>query len=117
MTNIHSQHRERLRRRYINEGLENFEPYELLEMILFYANSRQDVRPIAERLLAKFGTLSKVFDAPREELMKIEGIGEKSAALLTLIPKYITQYTIDKTITRPLMRTPQDVGQLLPGFV
>ena len=82
---IHDGHRKRLRQRFLQEGLEHFTDVQVLELVLFYAISRQDTNPIAHALLDHFGSLSQVMDAPVEELCKVEGIGENTAAYLHLI--------------------------------
>lgn len=78
-------HRERLKRRFLNEGLENFEPHNVLELLLFYAIPRIDTNPIAHRLMDRFGSLSEVFNASVSELCSVEGIGENAAVFLKLM--------------------------------
>ena len=72
-------HRERLKRRFLNEGLRNFEDYQALELLLFYVIPRKDTSPIARTLIQRFGSFSAVLEAPLEELKKVEGMGESSA--------------------------------------
>jgi len=57
---IHQGHRERLRVRFLEEGLDGFEDHQVLELLLFYAIPRTDTNPIAHRLINRFGTLSAV---------------------------------------------------------
>ena len=75
-------HRERLRRRFRSEGLDNFEPHEVLELLLFYVIPRGNVNHIGHRLISHFGSLSGVFNAKYEELMTVEGVGEQAALSL-----------------------------------
>lgn len=98
--NIHSGHRERLKKRFLNKGIESFEDHEILEMLLFYSISRRDTNPIAHSLCEKFGTLSKVFDANFDELMQVKGISEHSALLIKIIPQLCQRYTADKTLAK-----------------
>lgn len=58
---------------------------QLLELALFYSVPRRDVRPLAESLLARFGSLSGVLDASAAELCEIAGVGEHSALFLGLL--------------------------------
>ena len=58
MDNIHKGHRQRLKDRFLKEGLENFSDVHVLELLLFYAIPRKDTNPIAHRLLATFGSLA-----------------------------------------------------------
>lgn len=78
-------HRQRLRDRFRNGGAEALPDYELLEMILFRVFPRGDTKPIAKRLLAKFGTFAEVVSAPPQRLQEVEGIGERAIDELKLI--------------------------------
>ncbi len=84
---IHDGHREKMRARFLNGGLEGFADHEVLELLLFYAIPRRDTNETAHRLLQRYGSLAAVFNAPVEDLMKAEGIGERAAILLKLIPQ------------------------------
>lgn len=82
---LHDKHKERLRRRYLEEGsFDNFYDHEILEMLLNYAIVRGNTNEIAHRLIDRFGSLDGVFEARYEELMKINGIGEKSATIIKM---------------------------------
>src|SRR5690349_14394846 len=78
-------HRGRLRARFENGGAEAVPDYELIEMILFRALPRVDTKPIAKRLLARFGSFAEVVSAPAERLKEVEGVGERAVAELKLI--------------------------------
>jgi DNA repair protein RadC len=78
-------HRKRLRERFQNGGADAVPDYELLEMILFRAFPRIDTKPIAKRLLAKFGSFADVVSAPAERLKEVEGVGERAVEELKLI--------------------------------
>ena len=78
-------HRSRLRERFSNGGAHALPDYELLEMILFRVFPRGDTKPIAKRLLAKFGTFSEVVSATPERLKEVEGIGDRAVVELKLI--------------------------------
>ena len=90
--NLHEGHRKRLKQRFINDGLSTFEDHNILELLLFYSVPRSDTNEIGHRLLKQFGSLSNVFDAPVEELCKVDGIGEHSAVLIKLIPEICNIY-------------------------
>ena len=93
---LHEGHRERMRKRAINEGLTGFEPYQLLELLLFYGIPRVDTNQIAHKLIDTFGSFSRVLDAPIEELRRVSGIGENAAILLKLLPQFCEQYYLDR---------------------
>lgn len=78
-------HRERLRQRFIQGGPDALQDYELIELILFMAIPRRDVKPLAKELLAKFGGLPKLFAASINELQAIDGISQNTAIALKAI--------------------------------
>jgi DNA repair protein RadC len=80
-----SGHRERLRARFDSTGLDGFADHEILEFVLFMVIPRQDTKPVAKRLLKEFGSLEAVFAASAETLVKVKGVGDKSARFLTLV--------------------------------
>ena len=83
---IHTGHREKMRDRFIHDkGFENFEDHQILELLLFYANSRSDTNPLAHTLLDEFGSLKGVLEARPEQLMQVKGIGKQQAVLLSMV--------------------------------
>jgi len=91
---MHEGHRHRLRERFRREGLENFEPHEVLELLLFYARARGDVNPLAHALLDTFGSLRGVLEAPMEQLMSVCGVGEETAALIAAMVPMFRRYEL-----------------------
>lgn len=89
---LHDGHRQRLIQRFLEEDLDNFEPHNVLELLLFYAIPRKDTNELAHVLMDTFGSLKGVFDAPYEELIKVAGIGPNTAALLKLVPSLTRTY-------------------------
>lgn len=89
---LHDGHRQRLIQRFLEEDLDNFEPHNVLELLLFYAIPRKDTNELAHVLIDTFGSLKGVFDAPYEELIKVTGIGPNTAALLKLVPSLTRTY-------------------------
>lgn len=96
--NLHGGHRERLRKRFIREGLESFEDHQVLELILFYAIPRGDTNEIAHRLMEHFGRLSAVFDARVSDLQQVKGIGEQAAILINTLPALMRRYYRDRIV-------------------
>jgi DNA repair protein RadC len=94
-------HRDRLRARFLENGPEALQDYELLELVLFMAIPRRDVKPLAKDLLKKFGSLPALLNAPVEEILKIEGISDNTAIAL----KAITA-TAHRMMKRELMNQP-----------
>ena len=84
MAGEHDGHRQRMRERFLSGGLESFADHEVLELMLFYAIPQRNVNPLAHSLLARFGTLHSVLEAPVADLMKVDGVGQHTALLLSL---------------------------------
>lgn len=89
---LHSGHRERVKQLFLISGLDSFSPHAVLELLLFYAIPQKDTNPIAHELMQKFGSLSGVFDAPIEELQKVNGIGKSASVLIKMIPQLCRLY-------------------------
>jgi DNA repair protein RadC len=85
-----------LRQRYKNEGLDNFQPHEVLELLLMYAIPRKDTNGIGHALIEKFGSLANVFEASHEELCKVDGIGDTAAGILKLMIDVNRRYLLSK---------------------
>lgn len=79
---LHAGHRDRLRSRFIKTGAESLQDYELLELLLFYAIPRRDVKVIAKEMLRSLGSVQRVLAADISDLTKFKGITENSAVLL-----------------------------------
>lgn len=99
--NPHSGHRERLKKRFLNQGLESFEIHNMLELLLCFGIPRRDVNEEAHRLVDTFGGFVNILDAPIEELMKVQGITESAATLLKLIPQLCNRYYSEKVADQP----------------
>ncbi|MEE0059303.1 MAG: JAB domain-containing protein [Acutalibacteraceae bacterium] len=93
--NPHSGHRDRLRKKFLDNSFDGLETHEILELMLYYAIPRKDTNPIAHKLIDAFGSLSAVFDAPIDKL-KEQGISENCAIYLKLIPQICRLYMDDK---------------------
>lgn len=111
---VHAGHRQRVRRRFLKTGLDGFEDYQVLELLLFYAIPRRDVNETAHLLINRFGSLAGVLDAPEKELCEIPGVGPAVAQFLNLIPEIMVQSTHLSSQRQSLIcRTPQDLADLL----
>ena len=91
-TSIHTGHRRRAREEFLTRGLSGLADHKVLELLLFYAIPQGDVNPLAHRLVEHFGSLSGVFNAPYEELLKVKGVGVNTAALIRLLPAVAARY-------------------------
>lgn len=68
-------HYQRLRERFLRNGLAAFEDYEALELLLSFSGRNRDVKPLAKDLIKRFGSFKQVLDAPAEELAAVDGMG------------------------------------------
>jgi len=94
--NPHAGHRERLRKKFIANGFENFAEHEVLEFLLFYCYPQRNTNDIAHRMIKKFGTLHNLFETDVETLMSTLEISENVAVLLNLIPKIAKKYFLGR---------------------
>lgn len=78
-------HRKRLRERFLTGGADAVPEYEMLELILFRAIPRQDVKPLARALIEHFGDFNRVLAAPLTSLRKVKGVGDAVALELKIV--------------------------------
>lgn len=91
-SNIHKDHRSRMKATFLKNGFEGFSDIEKLEFLLFYGIPQKDTNPIAHRLLDEFGTFDRVLEASYESLKHIEGLGEHTAILINVILQIASAY-------------------------
>ena len=115
---VHDGHRERLRARFAEHGLESFNELNALELLLCYAIPRRDTNELVHRLLDACGSLSGVFQASMQELTSIPGIGENAAALILMVPQIVKKAHVSKAKETKIIRNSTDAGNyLLPYFL
>lgn len=102
---IHEGHRQRLKRRFREEGLDHFDELYVLELLLCYCVPRKDTNPLAHTLLKEFGSLVNVLDATTEELEKVDGVGENISTFLTLIKQVERFYKTEQKKAERILRT------------
>jgi DNA repair protein RadC len=81
----HLGHRDRLKERFARAGIAGLQDYEVLELLLFYALPRKDVKPLAKELMKRFGSFKGVLDAGSEALEGVPGIGRHAALFFRLV--------------------------------
>jgi DNA repair protein RadC len=96
-------HRDRLRERFLLGGPDSLPDYELMELVLFAAIPRRDVKPLAKHLLARFGSFAEVIAAPRERLLEAEGIGEGVVTQLKIIEAAALRLSKTRLIGKPAL--------------
>ena len=99
----HSGHRDRLRARFVKSGAGACEDNELLELLLFAAIPRRDVKPLAKTLLKQFGSIAAVLAADMQDLAKVKGLSDNSAALVKLVHALTQRALIEDVEQKPIL--------------
>lgn len=116
-SSVHQGHRERLKQRFLDQGLDNFTDVQALELLLFYAIPQRDTNPIAHALIDRFGSLSHVLEASPGELKQVKGISDHAATLLSLITELSRYYQVDSAKRVEILTTLEACGDyLVPYF-
>jgi DNA repair protein RadC len=106
-------HRERLRQKFLEGGLERFSDEEVVEFLLTLGTPRGDLKDQAREALKRFESLSGVLSAPLEKLTAIKGIGAKNALYLTFVHQVAGRYLKDRTDGRPFFGSSRAVFDYL----
>ena len=109
----HQGHRQRMRERVQNYGLDSLADHEVLEYILYTTNAQRDTNEIAYNLLERFGDFASVLEASEEELCTVEGIGPTSARLLHMLPQVSRYYGRSRTDGKRCFKTTEQLGSYL----
>ncbi|WP_350334788.1 RadC family protein [Coralliovum pocilloporae] len=96
-------HRDRLRARFHEAGADTLADYELLELILFRAIKRQDTKPLAKELIARFGSFSEVLSAAPNRLKEVSGVGDAVVTELKLVEAAAKRFTLGEVKKRPML--------------
>nr|WP_239002655.1 DNA repair protein RadC [Rhodovastum atsumiense] len=96
-------HRQRMRERLLTAGPAALADYELLEMVLFLAEPRQDKRGLARALIARFGSFANVIAAPVADLQSVDDVGPASAAALKVVQAAALRLEQAEVMDRPLL--------------
>ena len=95
---LHSGHRDRVKNKAIENGIEAWPYHEVLELMLMYSIPQKDVNPLAHELIDTFGSFGAVLDAGYDQLCKVDGIGKGTALFLSLLPDVFTKYRASKNV-------------------
>jgi len=96
-------HRERMRDRLLDRGPDGLADYELLEMLLFFAQPKGDTKPVAKRLINRFGSYANTLAAPVPVLVEVPGIGRHSVAALKLVHAAAVRLARAEVIDGPVL--------------
>ena len=111
--NEHADHRQRMKDRFLENGLDIFDEHQVIELLLFFGIPRRDTNVIAHRLIKRFGSLRDVLDAPYEELLKVDGIGEHAATLIKLSAELSRRYLLSESLDTERFDTVDKLGKFL----
>lgn len=113
---LHKKHRERLKEKFLEFGMDGLEDHELVELLLFYAVPRQNTNEIAHRLINEYGRISDILEADTENLMKFKGISKHSAVLFKLILASVNKYMNEQNDIANAMLTPQNIDKYIKNL-
>lgn len=113
---IHDGHRARMKQRFAAHGERVFDDHQLLELLLFYAVPQGDVNGLAHALIRRFGSLAGVLDAAPAELVKVKGVGEHTALLLSMLPQLMRRYQLSRIQGDAIITSGADAGEYLMPF-
>ena len=106
-------HRERLRKRFIQGGLEAFIDYEIVELLLTLGTPFRDCKDIAKDAIKKFGSLKAVLDAPVADLQQVKGIGSNNVFGLKLFQAISERYSKEQIPKSNLLNSSVAVAKYL----
>ena len=108
--NIHEGHRHRMREKYFKFGTEAFSDHELVEMLLYHSISRANTNDTAHRLLDRFGSIEALLSADLSSIKNVEGVGENSALLVSLVGALSKRSKIKRLSTKKKFQDINSVG-------
>ena len=113
---MHGGHRQRMRDRIKEHGLESLNDHEVLEYLLYFVQPRVNTNEQAHRLINEFGSFSRVFDRNAGSLASVEGIGPASAQFLSLIPEICRRYYLGKYSDKGQMFSMEGILEYLKSY-
>ncbi|MBF7096047.1 RadC family protein [Alkalibacter mobilis] len=119
--NLHNGHRNRVKTRFLNEGMDHFDDHQVLEMLLFYSIPRKDTNEIAHKMLKEFGSLATLFESSPEEISQRSGVSLNASILLSMIPSLSKRYSKARWGDKPLLNSSSKAGEfaktLFTGYI
>jgi DNA repair protein RadC len=106
-------HRTRLLERFARSGLSAFHDHEIIELLLTYAIPRKDTKKIAKDLLQQYKTVGTIINTPPDQLMEVDGIGERSALLISLLKEIMALCLREKYEKQSAIAHRRDVEEYL----
>ena len=110
---LHKNHRQRVRNRFYEHGLEGMEDHQVLELLLFYSIPRCDTNGLAHRLINTFGSFANVFDASPDMLMQVPGVGRETALFIKLFPAIWNRYHVSEVAEVKTIATKAEMERVM----
>ena len=96
-------HRQRLKDRFMRDAGASLPDYEMLELVLFLAKPRAEVKPLAKALITRFGSFADVISADAKELVAVKGVGENTAVALKTIRAAAIRLAREQVMNQPVI--------------
>ena len=106
-------HRQRLRDKFLAQGIDAFTDAEIIELLLTFGTPRSDCKEAARELLARFGSLPAVLDAAPVQLQQVKGVGPKNTFALHLIQGVARRYLRQRVVGKEYVRSSREVADYL----
>ncbi len=107
---LHEGHRNRVKERFLNDGLDSFADHQVLEFLLFYCYKRIDTNEIAHKMIKEFGSLHNLFEASAQEISKRCKVSLNVAVLVSLVPSLSKRYFLSKWDKKEIIDTSKKAG-------
>ena len=108
---LHEGHRQRVKARYLAEGLDAFEDHQVLEMLLFFCIPMKDTNELAHKMIREFGSLAGLFEADPKDIGRRCGVSENTSILISLIPSLTRRYFKGKWGDKPVLNSTSKAGE------
>ena len=108
---MHEGHRQRLREKYLKNGIGSFEDHEILELLLFYSIPRKNTNELAHTLIKRYGSLKAVLEADPFDILNEDNVGKQTAVHLRLIFEVAKKYLKEGNPKKPVLLSSKQAGQ------
>ena len=108
---LHEGHRQRVKTRYLTEGLDAFEDHQVLELLLFFSIPMKDTNELAHKMIKEFGSLAGIFEADSSDICRRCGVSENTSILVSLIPSLARRYFKGKWGDKPVLDSSSKAGE------
>lgn len=115
--NLHKGHRQRLKKRYVDENGEGFCDHELIELLLFYGVPRKNVNEMAHELYERFGSISGLASADIDELKLVKGVGDSTAVLIKLVTSLAQRIAAEQNVPKKRLNTLKALAEYAQSYL